>query len=214
MSPTSRLSAVPTRLMSTTLRGLLAAMLATAFGATRVSAQFPAPASDFAAPSLVTSTLTSSDKDPAPPCNSPDCVRRMMSEKNVVRLSGAFGSFTGRVAQWGPDSLAGFTTDLQEGGTVPSVPIAWSDVQGVDHRANEAGSYAVLGGLVLGTVAAFIAYSMAVANYPPVLYLVAEEPNHVTETVTGAAIGGVIGAGLGAMIGSGVPHWKRVYRRP
>jgi hypothetical protein len=130
-----------------------------------------------------------------------------------VRLSGEFGSFTGRVAHWGPDSLAGFSADPVRGGTAPVATVAWPDVERVDRQVDNTWRGAILGGLIGG----LLVTPFAISATAPTKRLTSYDSNEQADAgpiVAAATVGALAAAFLGAAIGSAANRWKPVYTRP
>jgi hypothetical protein len=164
-------------------------------------AEVPGGVRAFRAPSFTTSTLSPREAE-APLCVQPDCARRKLDARTTVRLQGEFGSFTGRVTSWGPDSLAGFTTEPDGNRDAPAGPVAWSEVMRVERQRDSALGGAVVGALIGGL--SFTAIGAWAANQA-----------EVGVALPGAAFAGtVLGAFVGAVIGSASKHWEPVYVRP
>ena len=164
-------------------------------------------------PALAGYSIVTRDTTP-PPCRTPECVRRHANAASIVRLAGEFGSFTGRVARWDGDSLAGFSADPDWGGTSPAAAVGWSQVERLDKRVSNARRGAVVGALGLGSLTALFAAvvsSLALIELAP---FDAHDRRVGGAALVGAAIGGTVGAGLGAAIGSTSNRWEAVYRRP
>ena len=178
------------------------------------SVRAEASARPFAAPSLVTSSISSYVGTHNPPiCSSPECVQRKLTAQATVRLRGEFGRFTGMVACWGPDSIAGFSPDPDWADDVPAVPVGWSQVERVDRRVSNAGRGAMFGGFVgvlMGALIAAVGSSVASSS---VLGGSSGE-SYTTETVAIVAASGLLGAITGAAIGSTSSRWVLVYQRP
>jgi hypothetical protein len=132
----------------------------------------------------------------------------------MVRLTGEFGSFTVRVARWSADSLSGFASDPDWGGTAPLAPLSWVQVLQVEKRVSNAGRGAVIGGLALGALSAVIAVTIEAETHDSRFPLLGDEPNYTRAGLIGGAIGAVVGAGLGAAVGSTSNRWVPIYLRP
>ena len=162
------------------------------------------------APSFTTSSLVLRDGEEPPLCDSPDCARRKLDARATVRLSGEFGSFTGRVAHWAPDSLSGFDTDPEWGGQAPAGGLHWAQVQRVDKRVGNTSGGAVTGGILGGLLGALVG---GLASAP--VEVVSLGTADTTPQIVGSiVVGALIGAGIGAAAGSSSTSWKPVYRRP
>jgi hypothetical protein len=170
--------------------------------------------SRFRAPSFATSTLTPSTRRDKAPCDQPECVGRKLDALSTVRLTGEFGSFTGRVARWSADSLSGFVSDPDWGGVAPPAPLGWVQVQQVDKRVSNGGRGAVIGGLALGALSALVAVTIEAGTHDSTFPLLGDEPDYTRAGLIGGAIGAVVGAGLGAAIGSTSNRWVPIYQRP
>ena len=168
----------------------------------------------FRAPTFTTSALTPPSSRDKAPCDQPECVGRKVDALSTVRLTGEFGSFTGRVARWSADSLSGFMSDPDWGGTAPPAPLGWLQVQQVDTRVSNAGHGAVIGALALGTLTALFAIAIEYAATEPLTLFSTDEKNYTRAGLIGGGIGAAVGAGLGAAIGSTSNRWVPVYQRP
>ena len=186
--------------------------LALAAGVTRAET----PGRPFAAPTFTMSSIVSWDRsDPRALCDRPECVQRKLGASSMVRLSGEFGRFTGKVAHWSTESLAGFDADPDWGGTPPVSPVQWSQVERVEKRATRAGLGAVLGAVAGGTLAYFLTKEKPKETPPWMsVFDVAPSYNDPQTSVGAVFVGTVIGGSVGAMTGSAFSHWVPVYRRP
>jgi hypothetical protein len=165
-------------------------------------------------PVIGSASIVSSDNSHSTPCQSLECVRRHVDAWTTVRLAGEFGRFTGHVARWDADSLAGFEVDPDWGGSAPVAPIGWSQISGVDKRVNNSGRGAIIGAISLGAVTALFAATVASAAHTSVFGLNPDAQHEVDKAaLTGALIGGALGAGVGAAIGAGSIRWVVIYRR-
>ena len=170
----------------------------------------------FAAPTFTMSSIVSWDRsDPRAPCDRPECVQRRLGASSMVRLTGEFGSFTGKVAHWSTESLSGFDTDPNWGGTPPTSPVQWAQVERVEARATRAGLGAVLGAVAGGTLAYFLTKERQ-KDTPPWLSVfdVAPSYSNPKSDVGAVFVGTVIGGSVGAITGSAFSRWMPVYRRP
>jgi hypothetical protein len=158
-------------------------------------------------PVIASASIVQSNDSLSAPCQSPECVRRHVDARTTVRLAGEFGRFTGHVARWDADSLAGFEADPDWGGNAPVVPITWSQISGVDKRVSNSGRGAVLGAITLGVITAPLAAAITAAGNP-------DAQGEINKAaLKGALIGGALGAGVGAAIGASSNRWILIYRR-
>ena len=122
-----------------------------------------------------------------------------------MRLTGEFGSFTGKVARWQADSLSGFTSFPDSSSPKPAGALHWSQVQRVDERVGHAGRDAVWGALLGGALGLAI---------PWIVYANGDPHAEIVPGVGGVVVGAFVGAFVGGVIGSGSFHWEYVYQRP
>jgi len=169
-------------------------------------------APDFRAPTFTTSTLTAPSGDQAR-CNQPDCVQQHLDPRATVRLLGEFGRFTGLVAHWSADSLAGFTPDPDWSGTPPLEPLGWAQIYRVDQRVSNTANGAVIGALTGCALGALVAV-MGETTTAAYSFFSSEGPDYGPAALKGGAIGALIGAGLGAAMGSASSRWVPIYERP
>lgn len=190
---------------------LVCATLVLAFAAGAARADLPAR--PFAAPSFVTSSVTSYERRPKPAeCTSPECAQRKLTAEATVRVRGGFGKFTGSVASWGPDSLAGFRPDFDWDEPAPAVPVGWSQVERVERRVSNAGRGAVLGGAIGSMLGALVA--AVGASAAPTTVFGSSNRDYTAESIACVAAGGLLGATAGVAIGSTSSRWVLVYQRP
>ena len=186
---------------------LLSVVLGLALAAT--SARAATPASDFGVRPLTFTTAALNAKAPegTPRCTSPDCVRRLLDAGAFVRITGEFGSFTGKVARWEPDSLAGFTSGPDSTGPAPAAALSWTQVQRVDQRFDRAGTSAVWGAVIGAAVG---------VGLPLAIYALQDNTSDMAAVgVVGVGISGaLVGAFIGGVIGAGSYHWQPIYVRP
>jgi len=167
----------------------------------------------FRAPTFTTSALTPSSNRNKAPCDQPECVQGKLDVLATVRLTGEFGRFTGRVSRWSADSLSGFMSDPNWGGTAPQAPLNWLQIHQVDKRVSNSGRGSVIGALALGTLGVVVAVAIEAATHNHTSALLGEAPDYTRAGLIGGGIGVVVGAGLGATIGSTSNHWAPVYLR-
>lgn len=182
------------------------AMVGLTLSAGLAHAAMPGSEFRFRTPTLTTAALNAPEKEKPARCKDPECARRELDEHAVVRISGEFGSFTGRVTSWGRDSLSGFQP-VPDTARVPATSaVQWSQVARVDQRIGHSGSEAALGatfGVALGAVLGFLWAADQGNDTSPILGMIG-----------GALICGSIGGGLGAISGARAQSWKRIYQRP
>ena len=167
---------------------------------------------NFRAPTFTTSSLTAPSGEKAR-CDQPDCVQGRLDARVTVRVQGEFGRFTGRVAQWSADSLAGFRPDPDWGGTPPLAPVSWSQIYRVDQRVSNTVNGAVIGAITCGALGALIAV-IGESSTASFWFFTGEQPDYGPAALKGGAIGALIGAGLGAAMGSTSSRWVPIYERP
>ena len=173
------------------------------------SARASTPANEFRARpfTFTTATITGKAPEGAPRCTTSDCARRALDAGAVVRLTGEFGSFSGKVASWGADSLSGFRSFPDTTLPSPTSGLGWSQIQRVDQRVGHGGRYAAWGALIGGVLGVAI---------PLVVYSLQDDTSDVGAfPVVGLAFtGSVLGAFTGASIGTGRHEWKYIYEQP
>lgn len=151
------------------------------------------------------------DPVPAPAAATIDRLRRL-SARDVLRVRGSFGEFSGRVAMVQTSGLTGLSADprLDRGDALPPEPLSWSQVTSIECLGNRSGRFAVFGSVLVaglvGSLAAGVAASGIGLSYG------GSDSDVLGAFVLGAGAGAVIGAGLGALAGSPFPAWHRVYR--
>jgi len=174
---------------------------------------------DFAAPALRIDLLTQQQSTtpaettkPAPPEAWVEKVRARIEPGELLRVTGNFGRFSGRVASIDEQGLYGLQQDLRFDSTLPlpSEPLAWAEISRIERRGTSAGRFALYGGVGLGLVIGLGAMAAIDDNaggspygYPP--------STSGERFLAGAAVGGVLGAVVGAIVGRAVPRWNRVH---
>ena len=180
--------------------------------AASATASEPALSPNFRAPTFTTSSLTAPSGDKAR-CDQPDCVQGRLDARVTVRVVGEFGRFTGRVAHWSADSLAGFTPDPDWGGTPPLAPVGWSQIYSVDRRVSNTANATIIGAITCGALGALIAV-IGESSTATLWIFSGDQPDYGPAALKGGAIGALIGAGLGAAMGSTSSRWVPIYERP
>ena len=131
-----------------------------------------------------------------------------VSTRDVLRLRGSFGRFTGRVSNIDArgsvvlERAAGLDPELP----VPAEPLTWDEITRVERRGGSSRSLAISAATVVGiTTGALAAWvSAAIGN----------QPRDITGAfVLGSMAGSLAGAGSGALIGAFIPSWHRLYDR-
>jgi hypothetical protein len=128
-----------------------------------------------------------------------------LAGRNVLRVRGAFGEFTGHVAKIDLNGLEGFHPDSRfHDGGAPVEPLTWSQVTSIERYGTQSRRYAGIGAVVVGVSVGVLTAAAGV------LY-----GNNTHEAaglfLLGASYGALLGAGAGALVGMNFHQWHPEY---
>ncbi len=138
-----------------------------------------------------------------------------LSPRQIVRLRGSFGEYTGRVSSVTSNGRVTLNRVPEFDSALPisSGPIAWDDISRIERRGTSWRRSAVTGAIVLGLLSGSMA---AFVEGVTMDYSYSRDGRRDGGDAfwEGALAGAGTGAGLGAIFGALTPRWHRIVERP
>lgn len=139
------------------------------------------------------------------------------SPREIVRVRGSFGEFTGRILNIATDGRVHVerAPELDSGLPLPSAPIGWDEISRIERRGTNWRRSAVTGAIVMGALfgsgAAFIEGVSVEHTWRTGR---TDRRDNGIAIAEGAVIGAATGACIGAFLGALTPRWHRIFDRP
>ncbi len=139
------------------------------------------------------------------------------SPRQIVRLRGSFGEYTGRISGITAEGRVSLdrVPDLDSALPISSGTIAWDEIRRIERRGTywrrSALTAGIVTGLLFGSIGAFV--EGVSSDYHLGLH---DEGDAFWEGAIweGTLVGAGVGVGLGAIFGALAPRWHRIVERP
>ncbi len=140
-----------------------------------------------------------------------------LSSRQVVRVRGSFGEFTGRVLNIAPDGRVHLdrVPELDSDLPPPSGPIEWVEINRIERRGSSLRRGAAAGAIVAGTLFGSLAAlfeGVRTDDYWRTGRVDRRESGKAF--AVGALVGAATGATIGGLLGALTPRWHRLVDRP